>query len=186
MCNVNCTVHEIIKETWVTNSRYCVFDGFMKNVCWFKYIFSVKQVSLFKPIGILSTSEHNLTLLLHKEMYTTLVQTLSLLSHVLCPSNFSIFSFRSLSLSMVYYSFLCSTSSIFWLRHSFIYTFDFFHIFSTLVKYCFKYHGWCQQKLQFLCIPWRPITTISQNRINFSMKNKSNKNKENFFYLINS
>ena len=129
MCNVNCTVHEIIKETWVTNSRYCGFDGFMKNVCWFKYTLSVKQVSLFKPIGILSTSEHNLTLLLHKEMYTTLVQTLSLLSHVLCPSNFSIFSFRSLSLSMVYYSFLCSTSSIFWLRHSFIYTFDFFTFF---------------------------------------------------------
>ena len=124
MCNVNCTVHEIIKETWVTKRSIIYVDGFMKNVCWFKYSFYVKQVSLNLSVS----SPHQSTtwrFCYIKKCTTTLVQPLSRLPYVLYPSNFSIFSFRSLSLSMVYYSFLCSTSSIFWLRHSFIYTFDF-------------------------------------------------------------
>ena len=146
----------------------------MKNVCWFKY--SLYEASVFKPIGILSTLKHNLTLLLHKK-HTRLSSKPSLSSLTFYTHLISQFSLFALSLSMVYYSFVCSTSSIFWLRHSFIYTFDFFYIFSTLVEYCFKYHWWCQRKLQFLCIPWRPITTISQNRINFFMKNESNKSK---------
>ena len=94
----------------------------MKNVCWFNY--SLYEASVFKPIGILSTLKHNLTLLLHKK-HTRLSSKPSLSSLTFYTHLISQFSLFALSHSMVYYSFLCSTSSIFWLRHSFIYTFDF-------------------------------------------------------------
>ena len=90
VCNVNCTVHEIIiKEAWVTKSRANFYFYLFTN-----HITILSESSVFSNISVSPILEYNLTLLLHKEKCTNLVKTLSALlqiyNHLI--SQFSLFS----------------------------------------------------------------------------------------------
>ena len=152
VCNVNCTVHEIItKEAWVTKSRadFCFY-------LFINHILILSESRVFSNISVSPTLEYNLTLLLHKEKCTNLVKTLSaplqIYNHLI--SQFSLFSLTlyGILLFLMFHIIYLLIKAFLHLHIRFFYIF-----YIGLTIFSFKISLMMPTMLQFLHIPWRPL-----------------------------